>query len=58
MIVQIDFPRAAFAPSENQSPLVIHPDRMPAIKFSTQLLKMIAWRQSQIGISGCIVEQL
>lgn len=58
MIVEIDIARFAAIPSEDQSPLGVHPNAMPPLKGTGQALKTIAWRNPKIGVTGCIIDHL
>jgi hypothetical protein len=58
MIIQIDvrgFTEPA-VPSKYQPPLPVHAGGMKAIERALQLLEMVARRNPQIPVRGCIVE--
>ena len=48
----------AAVPLEDQSPLPVHADRMPAVEMAAQLLEMIARRRPQILVASRVVDHL
>eukprot|EP01036_Dinobryon_divergens_P050861 gene50860-68079_t len=60
MVIEIDAMRLAARaiPPKNQSPLLVHADRMKPRQWTPQLLEVIAGRRAQILIGRRIVQHL
>jgi hypothetical protein len=60
MVIEIDARGFAFSglPTEDQPPLLIHPNRTESRKVATQFLEMVAGRHPQILITRRVVKHL
>lgn len=60
MIVEIDSRRFAGdpVPLKDESPLLVHTYRMQSGEIASEFLEVIAWRHSQVGMTGRVVEHL
>src|SRR5262249_2714608 len=60
MIIEIHVARLTFTavPAEYETPLLVHPDRMPAGESAFELFEMVAGRHTKVGIGPGIIQHL